>query len=251
MTDSEIFDRKLRRVRRDRAARLMTSESRFLRHCADDLLDRIDSINRPFGHALVINGAAQSLIAGLSERGVTVDVADAGAVYAGNGLCADEDMPHLPPAHYDLILSLGLLDTVNDLPGALVLMRRALKPNGLFLAQCAGAGSLETLRAALRDVDPSVQRTHPMFDVRAAGDLLARAGFVLPVADVDTHQLTYPTVAALLNDLRAHAATNLLLHRHTFARAQYVMLCERLESGSPITETLAITTLTGWAPESQ
>jgi len=250
MTDSEIFDRKLRRMRRDRAAQLMTSESRFLRHCADDVLDRLNSIKRPFEHALVINGAAKSLITGLRQRGIVVDVADAGAVYADKGLCADEDMPHLQPAHYDLIFSIGLLDTVNDLPGALALMRRALRAGGLFLAQCAGAGSLETLRAALREIDPSVQRTHPMFDVRAAGDLLSRAGFVSPVADVDTHRLTYPNLRALLNDLRAHAATNLLLQRHAFARAQYALLRERLESGAPITETLAINTLTGWAPDS-
>jgi SAM-dependent methyltransferase len=247
MTDSEIFDRKLRRARRDRAALKSIGESRFMKFCADDLLERIDTITKLFSNALVINGAATSLIAGLLKRGMTVEVADPGVIYAQSGKQFDEDMAALSRAQYDLIISVGLLDTVNDLPGALLLLRRTLEQGGLFLAQCAGAGSLTTLRMLLRDIDPAVQHTHPMIDVRAAGDLLARAGFALPVADSDTHQLKYDSFKTLLSDLRAHASTNVLQQRKSMPRDHYVKLIEAFAS-TPITETLSIITLTGWAP---
>ncbi len=221
-----------------------------MRFCSDDLLDRLDAIKRPFAQALVMNGAATTLIEGLRARCITVDIADPGQAYARGGCQFDEDSPALPAGHYDLILSLGLLDTVNDLPGALALFRRGLKPGGLFLAQCAGAGSLNSLRVALRALDPAVQRCHPMFDVRAVGDLLARAGFVRSVADVDAHQLSYARLTDLLADLRAHAATNILRDRHMFARSAYRELCLALADAEPFAETLSIITFTGWASES-
>ena len=119
---------------------------------------------------------------------------------------------------FDLVTSLGLLDTINDLPGALALIRRALRPDGLFLAAFAGAGSLPRLRRAMRAAEgaeglgPS-PRIHPQIDVRAAGDLLVRAGFALPVVDRDVVEVLYPSLAELVADLRAMGATNSLARR--------------------------------------
>ncbi len=248
MSDSEIFDRELRRVRRDRAARMMPADTRMIDFVSDDLLDRIGALERAFDDALVLNCAATKMIVGLRGRGSRVTCADPGAEYARQhgGIQCDEDMLPFAPASFDLIVSIGLLDSVNDVPGALVLMRRALKPGGLMLCAFAGAGSLETLRAMLRATAPAEQRTHPQIDVRAGGDLLARAGFVRPVSDVDTNRLAYPNAAQLIRELRANAAANILRQRLALRRD---VAAVALTDAQPITETLSIVTLTGWAPD--
>src|SRR3546814_13098572 len=103
------------------------------------------------------------------------------------GVQADEDALPFADASFDLIIACGTLESVNDLPGALILIRRILRPDGLFLAAFAGAGSLPVLRSALLagDADRPAQHIHPQIDVRSAGDLLSRAGFAMPVADGD------------------------------------------------------------------
>lgn len=251
MTNSEIFDRALRRKRRDRAAHL-APPSPFLDWVTEDVLDRVASIDRPIATALVCNAAAQTLIETLRGKSIAVDVTDPGPRYAAgtSALCADEDRL-VPAQRYDLAISIGLLDTVHDVPGALVLLRRLLNPDGVAIVAFAGAGSLETLRAALRAAEPDVQRTHPMIDVRNGGDLLARAGFVLPVADADHLDVRYRRVADLVHDLRAHAATNTLAHRHPLRRATWAAVCATLEADAPFTERLTMITLTGWAPSQQ
>ena len=247
--DSEIFDRRLRRVRRDRAA-CLSPQYDVLGAVRDDLLDRLDSIKRDFTTALVINAAPIGLIEALRARGMNVTCADPGHEHAkaAGGVQSDEDRPAFDDASFDLIINIGLLDSVNDVPGALALMRRTLKPDGLMLCAFAGAGSLDTLRTMLREIDPATQRTHPQIDVRAGGDLLARAGFVLPVADADALTLRYESLPALLSDLRAHAASNLLIRRAPLSCAHYRALIAASEMASPLSEMLNIITLTGWAP---
>ncbi|MDE2042910.1 MAG: SAM-dependent methyltransferase, partial [Alphaproteobacteria bacterium] len=149
-------------------------------------------------------------------------------------------------AALDLIVSIGLLDSVNDLPGALLLMRRALKPGGLLLASFVGGGSGTTLRATLQDLEPDARRTHPLIDVRAGGDLLGRAGFTNIVADSDELTIRYPDLATLVADLRAAAATNLLIQRRIMTRRLYDALHARLDPG--FTESLSLVTLTARAP---
>lgn len=251
MSDSEIFDRKLRRTRRNRAA-MLPPDTRILDNVSDDLLDRLQEGQQRYERALLINGAAERLNAGLSDICESVTCADPGALFAQrvNGIVGDEDYPMFADQSFDLIVSVGLLDTVNDVPGALVLLRRALKPGGLTLCAFAGAGSLSQLRDALRHVEPHVQRTHPMIDVRAGGDLLARAGFARPVADTDTRYIKYESSDALIRALRANAANNLLQQRQPMRRHVAKLFKAELEKNTPIRESVSIVTLTGWAPDS-
>ncbi|MGZ8347199.1 MAG: methyltransferase domain-containing protein, partial [Allosphingosinicella sp.] len=162
-------------------------------------------------------------------------------------------------AAFDLVVSVGVLDSVNDLPGALALVRRVLRPDGLFLAAFAGAGSLPQLRAAMRAADAAEQdgvvpRIHPQIDIRAAGDLLGRAGFALPVVDVETVTVRYSGLARLVGDLRAMGATNLLSARSkrplgrlglVAARAQFAAAAE---ADGKTAERFDIIHLSGWAP---
>lgn len=234
----EIFDRKARRLRRTRAA----GDSYFTATMADDLFERLDMVQRTFSRALVA-GSAPLIVAGLTDRRIAHDV------YLG-----EEDRLDVGAAAFDLILSSGTLDTVADLPGALLLMRRALKPDGLLLANFAGAPSLVALRAALLAADGyrAVARLHPQVDVRSAGDLLVRAGFALPVADLDTLDVAYSSLSRLLTDLRDAAATNVLMARYPVGRqwlatADAAFAAQANHDGRTH-ETLSFITLTGWAP---
>jgi SAM-dependent methyltransferase len=234
----EIFDRAARQQR----FRRTTGHGFFAATMAGDLFERLDIVQRSFSRALVI-GPAPLLVAGLTERGIGLDV------YRG-----EEDRLDIGTAKVDLILSSGTLDTVADLPGALLLMRRALMPDGLFLANFAGAPSLGALRAAVAaaDGETAIARLHPQVDVRSAGDLLVRAGFALPVADLDTLDVAYSNVGRLLTDLREGAATNVLATRYPVSRrwlatADAAFAAQGGDDGRTH-ETLSIITLTGWAP---
>jgi SAM-dependent methyltransferase len=237
MSVPEIFDRAARRVRRRRAS----GSGFFAATMAADLFERLDMVQRHFPNALII-GTAPPLAAGLTERGIGYDI------YQG-----EEDRLDAGEAQFDLILSSGTLDTVADLPGALLLMRRALKPDGLLLANFAGAPSLPALRAAVVAADggQAVARLHPQVDVRSAGDLLVRAGFALPVADLDTLDVSYASLGRLLTDLREGAATNVLATRYPVSRrwlAAADAAFTQVGDGDRTHETLSFITLTGWAP---
>lgn len=242
-------------MQRDRAA--SAPPGFFAQTMAVDLLDRLDSVQRSFARALVI-GAEPLLVAGLAGRGIAVTVIEAAPERAARlGAAAmEEDALELAAADFDLALSSGVLDTVADLPGALVQIRRALRPDGLLLANLAAAPSLPALRAAVSAVDAAqgraVARFHPLVDVRTAGDLLARAGFALPVADLDTLDIAYSGLAPLFADLRAAASTNVLAARHGVTRGWLAQLSEAFASAAGpdgrTHEALSFVTLTGWAP---
>ncbi len=217
--DAELpFDRNLRRLRRDRAAR-SGDEARYLhRLVADELIERLDLVKRDFSRALDLGSGDGYLAGRLRQRGLQVVTSDAGALYAADGVQCDEDRLPFADGGFDLVTSVGVLDSVNDLPGALVLIRRALRPDGLFLGAFAGAGSLHRLRAAMTAAEeaegaPASPRIHPQIDVRAAGDLLGRAGFALPVADAESVTVRFSSLLRLVHDLRGMAGTNLLASR--------------------------------------
>jgi NADH dehydrogenase [ubiquinone] 1 alpha subcomplex assembly factor 5 len=245
----EIFDRNARQLRRGRAK----SGGFFARLMTDDLLERLDGVKRTFKAALVV-GAEPSLVDGLIARKINVTACDPSPRRAA--WAVDEDRIDHPPASFDLILSSGTLDTVNDLPGALVLLRRLLKPDGLLLANFAGAPSLTALRQAVTSADAqtgaAVARLHPQIDVRSAGDLLTRAGFALSVADLDTVDVAYSSLARLLTDLREASATNVLKQRHPISRAWLAQadaaFAALADANGKTHETLSYVTLTGWAP---
>jgi SAM-dependent methyltransferase len=249
MADSEIFDRALRRKRRDRAARSYES---FVRdHMLEGLTERLEGVNRQFRDILDLG----SFGGGFDLPGANITRLDAGAVWAKGGVQGEEDHPHFPDASFDLVVSAGVLDSVNDVPGALALARRALKPDGLFLGAFLGAGTLATLRASFREAesDRPAARFHPQIDVRAGGDLLARAGFALPVSDMETLTVRYASIFGLFRDLRGMAATNLLpgtppLTRATLAKAAREFH-ERADEGGRTPERFEIVYLTGWAPD--
>jgi len=253
------FDRALRRLRRDRAAR-QGGDAFFLHHrAADELLDRLDMVSRPFRRVLVLGIGDSWLADRLRARGLDVVAADSGARFAARGVRCDEDRLPFADGAFDLVMSVGVLDTVNDLPGALALIRRVLRPDGLFLAAFAGAGSLPRLRSAMRAAeefegrDPA-PRLHPQIDVRAVGDLLGRAGFALPVVDRDAVEVRYSALPALVRDLRGMGATNILAvrDRRPFGRpglaAAIADFAGHADEAGKTAETFEIVYLSGWAP---
>lgn len=259
MEPPEIFDRRLRRLRRDRAAPRFGDHA-FLRDAiVEGLLDRLDLVTRRFERALDLGTADGSLTRALRARGIHVTPSDAGARFARGGVQCDEDRLPFDPDSFDLIVSAGVLDGVNDLPGALIQCRRALRPDGLFLAGFVGAGSLPRLKKALLAADQAAgeaipQRVHPLIDVRAAGDLLTRAGFALTVADGEPLDVGYADPFRLIADLRGMAATNMLagqgppaLTRGRLAHlaASFAALAD---ADGRTRERFELIFMTGWAP---
>jgi SAM-dependent methyltransferase len=255
------FDRALRRQRRDRAAAGDGDAFYLHKRAADELIERLDLVKRPFRDALLLGCGGLDLADRLRGRGLDVTCADAGARFAAAaaGVQCDEDRLPFADGAFDLVASVGTLDTVNDLPGALTLIRRALRPDGLFLAAFAGAGTLPRLRAAMRAADAAEgieasPRLHPQIDVRAAGDLLGRAGFALPVVDVESVAVRYPDLRRLVADLRGMAATNLLALRsrtpigRAGLAAAIAAFAAHAEADGKTAERFEILHLSGWAP---
>lgn len=251
---ADIFDRRARSARRDRAAAGDPAAHSFLRDAmVDGLLERLDAVKRSFGEVLDI-GASDRTLAVPGARTAHVDAGYRFARSTG-GVQADEDRLPFADGSFDAVLSAGVLDQVNDLPGALTLIRRILRPDGLFLGAFLGGGSLPMLRSALRTAegDRPAARLHPQIDVRSAGDLLMRAGFALPVADIETIDVRYASFGRLLDDLRGMAASNILaarsgLTRGTLARAA-AAFAAAADGDGRTTERFAIVYLTGWAPD--
>jgi SAM-dependent methyltransferase len=254
------FDRALRRLRRDRAARSFVDADYLHRLVAEDLLDRLDVVTRRFERALVLGGAGTDLADGLRARGIEVVCADPGLAFAraAEGVQADEDRLPFADGAFDLAVSLGVLDGVNDLPGALLLLRRALKPDGLFLAAFAGAGSLPRLRSAMLAADAAeggaAPRIHPQIDVRAAGDLLTRAGFALPVVDCHGVDVRFGSLLSLVRDLRAMGGTNVLAARSTRPIGRYGLAAAmadfagHADADGKTAERFEIVHMLGWSP---
>lgn len=253
MDGPELFDRAARRLRRDRAA-LDYQAHDFLRaHMVEGLVERLAAVRRSFADVLDLGSFDGSLPPPPGARMARLDPGFAFA-QASRGVQGDEDRLPFADASFDLVLSAGCLDGVNDVPGALTLVRRVLRSDGLFLAAFLGGDSLGTLRTVLIEAEGQrpAARTHPRIDVRAAGDLLHRAGFTLPVADVETLTVRYRDLGALLMDLRGMGATSLLterpfLSRATMARAA-ALFEDRADPDGRTAERFDIVYLTGWAP---
>lgn len=257
--DAEPFDRALRRLRRDRAATAPGDADYLLRHAADELGHRLGAVTREFRRALVLGAGSPVMASMLGTRGIDVFQADAAALFAASGVQCDEDRLPFGDAVFDLVLSVGVLDSVNDLPGALALTRRALRPDGLFLGAFSGAGSLPRLRRALQAAEeaeglPASPRIHPQIDIRAAGDLLMRAGFALPVADGEAMTVRFRSLMRLIADLRAMGATNILhgRSRRPIGRiglaAAAADFASHADADGKTGERFEIVYLTGWSP---
>lgn len=251
MSVPEIFNRVARRRRRDRAAPDFAAHAFLRAAMLDGIGERLAAVKRGFADVLDLGCFDGALQLGPGRRVARID---AGFAFARTvrGVQADEDRLPFADASFDLVISAGVLDQVNDLPGALSLVRRVLRPDGLFLGAFIGANSLPLLRSVLRvaEADRPVARINPQIDVRSAGDLLLRAGFALPVADAEPLDIGYPGLDRALADLRGMAATNLLAETRPLTRQALVRAVDAFASaGERPREHLSIIYLTGWAPD--
>ena len=254
----DIFDRARRARQRDRMLARFAEHDFLHRAMLDELLDRLADVQRDLPEVLLIGCPDGSAKAALEAMGKRVACADPGllAASAAGGVQADEDALPFADDSFDLVIACGTLDSVNDLPGALILMRRVLRPDGLMLAAFAGAGSLPRLKAALlaAEGDRPGQHVHPQVDVRSAGDLLSRAGFTMPVADGDVLNIRYGDVVRLMHDLRFMGAGNALTTRPPALTRDVLMraaahFADAADPDGRTAEQMAIVYLSGWKPD--
>jgi SAM-dependent methyltransferase len=268
-----IFDRALIDRRLDRAWAVGAGGARadfLLARAAQDLGERLSLVKRRFALAADFGSPAPHGAVGLVAGGQVdciVRIAPTWtSVGAGPFLAAVGDLERLPVAEgrLDLVVSLLALQTVNDLPGALIQMRQALKPDGLLVAALIGGDTLTELRQSLTIAESEVlggasPRVAPFVDVRGLGALAQRAGLALPVVDLDRATVRYSDIFALVADLRAMGATNALearsrtpLRREVLARAAALYAERFADPDGRLRATFDLVWLAGWAPhESQ
>jgi len=257
-----LFDPDLMVARRKRAAIGFEPKAGFLMDLAgEELAFRLHAVERHFDHAAELFGGTGSVATAAMATGKIgemkrVDVAGEPEIQVGSF----EDVP-LEPSSLNLVLAPLALHVVNDLPGSLIRIRRALKPDGLFLAAIPGSGTLSELNEVLLETETRLYggaspRVIPFGDVRSIGALLQRAGFALPVADVETLTVRYASLFELMADLRAMGAANALVARSRrpatrgfFARAAEVYRDRFSDPDGRIRATFSIVWLSGWAPD--
>jgi SAM-dependent methyltransferase len=260
MSDSmHVFDRAAVRRHRDRAAARTLLVADILRDAAGRLLDRLDDTTHRFTAALDVGG--RGIVAPmLRARGIPTiacDLSPAIAARAGApAVAADEEVLPFAPRSFDLVVASLSLHWVNDLPGALIQLRAALRPDGLLLASLPVLGTLGELRTALTAAEAALTggaapRVSPFPDLRDCAGLLQRAGFALPVADLEEIRLLYADPLGLLHYLRAGGEANAvaLRDRRTPPRALFPAALAALptQDGRAVA-TLRLAMLTGWAP---
>jgi SAM-dependent methyltransferase len=236
---------------------------------AADLADRVTAVHRRFGTAVAFGDATSTLVRALHATGQVETLVRADFLAAGGGAPApdlvtdDERLPFADNA-LDLFVSALTLQWANDLPGALIQIRRSLRPDGLFLATLLGGDTLTELREALRDAEAELTggispRVLPFAEVRDLGALLQRAGFALPVADQDRLTLRYDSALHLMRDLKAMGAGNVLAERQRTPPPARLLLraaeiyAERFsDPDGRVRATFTLVSLSGWVPhESQ
>lgn len=260
-----IFDRMRRRKRRDSIAPHFEQVDFLAREAAERLVDRLEDIRRDFPRALDLGSHRGVLAEALGGRfGIeTLLQTEASAAMLperGLRVVCDEEWLPFAPASFDAAFSVLGLHWVNDLPGTLIQLRRALKPDGLFLAIVPGARTLHELRSCLADAELEIEggispRVSPFVEVRDAGGLLQRAGFALPVIDSDLLTVTYSSAFALMSELRRMGEANALLTRRrgftrraTLLRAATLYQERHADAEGRIPATFELLTLTAWAP---
>lgn len=256
---SQIFDRAAVRRHRDRAAASVASVADILADTAERLLDRLDDTTRRFTSALDIGGRGITAPL-LRARGIATVACDLSApmlaLSGGPAVVADEEWLPFGPGSFDLVVANLSLHWVNDLPGALIQIRRALRPDGLLLASLPAFGTLAELRGALTEAEAMLSegaspRISPFPDLRDLAGLLQRAGFALPVADVEDIRILYADPMRLLRDLRAAGEANAvqLRDRRPPPRALFPAALAGLpEQDGRAPATLKLAIMTGWAP---
>jgi SAM-dependent methyltransferase len=247
---STIFDRNLLRLRQ-RRARALGPATFLIDRVAIELGERLAVVLRQFERAADLGtptGAARRVLTESGKVGTVVEV------------IADEEALPFAAGSLDLVVSALALQFVNDLPGTLIQIRRALKPDGLLLAALIGGDSLTELRQAFAQAESETEggvspRVAPFADLRELGALLQRAGFALPVVDSDRLTVRYKTVLNLMHDLRRMGATNVLterrrapLKRKTLSRMAEIYAERFSDADGRLRATFEIAWLSGWAP---
>lgn len=261
-----LFDTALWLARKRRAlARPAVGADFLMQRVAADLADRLAAVERRFSHAATLFCQTAHAADVLAASGKVDEVkrieADPAFLFDGQGMVATPETVPFDPGSLDLVVSLLAFQSMNDIPGMLAQIRRALKPDGLFLGAMTGAGTLGELRESLLAAETELHggaspRIIPFADVRDAGALLQRAGLALPVADVETVTVRYGTPFGLMNDLKAMGETNILIDRSRrpmsralLARAAEIY-SERFSDGDGrVRASFSIIWLSGWAPD--
>jgi SAM-dependent methyltransferase len=261
-----IFDQRLLDARRRRALQGARAGADFLyRLAVHELVERLAVVKRRFPLALELGSPLPALAAALATTGQVDRVVRLDRLpEARPDVVGDAALLPFAPASLDLAVSLLALQWVDDLPGALLQIRAALKPDGLFLAAVAGGETLAELRHAFAAAEAEVTggaspRVAPFADVRSLGALLQRAGFALPVADQDRHTVRYASPLALMHDLRWMGAGNILadrdrrlLRRTVIDRVAEIYAERYADADGRVTATFDVVWLSGWSPhESQ
>ncbi len=275
MKMSELFDHNARIMR---AARVKTTLSRanfLLARVGEGLADRLDDVKRDFPNAAVIGGAGvvAAALRGRAGANRLIQIEDSPAMADHAAQIAPEadirvsppEEPDLSPGQLDLVIGAMTMHRLNDPVGMLTQMRLALKPDGLALIALFGGQTLTELRASFAEAEAEVEggispRVAPMGEVRDLGGLIQRAGFALPVADVDRFDVAYQTPFHLMRDLRDMGESNALIHRRkTFTRRTTMMrMAEIYAANYPaashtgegrVNASFEIVYLTGWSPD--
>jgi SAM-dependent methyltransferase len=260
-----IFDRALIRARRGRAA-LLGPATFLLDRVADDLAERLGAVLRRFDLALDLGTPGEQIREALHRLGSVATIVTADAMPAAGAkrrpprVIADQEALPFRDGSLDLVVSALELQFVNDLPGVLVQIRRALKPDGLFLAALIGGETLTELRQSFAAAESEMEggvspHVAPFADLRDLGALLQRAGFALPVTDTDRVTVRYDSAFALMHDLRRMGATNALLDRRrtplrraTLTRMAEIYAQRFADNDGRVRATFEIVWLSGWAP---
>ena len=265
--DHRLFDRPLLRRRRDRFAHEIGARDFLISHVAREIGERVDLMLRDFPQALDLgayNGVLGRTVGALPSVRSVVYAESAGAYAAlcpRPALVCEEDLLPFADASFNLVVSGLSLHRVNDLPGALIQVRRALAPDGLFMAAALGARSLTELRETLIAAEGEMSggaspRVSPFGDVRAYGALLQRAGFALPVTDAEELTIAYANLRDLMHEVRALGGGNVLLSRSkrplvpgTLRRAEEIYRARHSAPNGEITATFEFVYMSGWAPD--
>ena len=258
-----IFDRSLLRARR-RRARALGPATFLLDRAAADLAERLTAVLRRFPLALDLGtpgDEVRTAISGFDSVGAIV--AAKTDCYAGHTplfVAAEEEALPFRDGVFDLVVSALSLQFVNDLPGCLFQIRRALRPDGLFLAVLVGGDTLTELRQSFAAAESEIEggispRVAPFADLRDLGALLQRAGFALPVTDSDRVTVRYASAFGLMHDLRRMGATNALvdrrrtpLKRATLMRVAEIYGQRFADADGRVRATFEFLWLSGWAP---
>jgi SAM-dependent methyltransferase len=255
-----VFDRALLR-RRQARTRALGPETFLIERVASDLAERLGAVLRQFDVAIDLGTPTDAV------RGALADASSIGTLIAAGpdgDVIADEEALPFRDGSLDLLVSALALQFVNDLPGALIQIRRALKPDGLFLAALLGGDTLTELRQSFAAAEVEIEggvspRVAPFADVRGMGALLQRAGFALPVTDVERLTVRYSSPFILMGELRRMGATNVLaerrrtpLRRATLKRMAEIYAQRFADPDGKVRATFEVIWLSGWAPhESQ